>query len=96
MSPEVFKGKSYDYSSDIWSIGVLIFLLLSRYKRRNINFRIKANLRHVSKLIKESNLKFEEKYISLIENCLDEDPDKRLTGIELLKEFKEIYENLKI
>ena len=29
MAPEIMNGRPYTYKADIWSIGVLIFLLLT-------------------------------------------------------------------
>jgi serine/threonine protein kinase len=89
MSPEMFNGE-YSFPSDIWSIGVILFCIFSRYKKKNCDFKNKFNLNFINSLVGGSDLKYADYYISLIEKCLKDDPIERITANELLIELKNI------
>jgi serine/threonine protein kinase len=94
MSPEMFSGE-YSFPSDIWSIGVILFCIFSRYKKKNCDFKNKFNFNFLKSLVGGSDLKYADDYISLIEKCLKEDPNERITASELLIELKNFETLLK-
>jgi calcium/calmodulin-dependent protein kinase I len=83
VAPEIIKGKKYNVAVDMWSLGVLMFILLCGYPP----FHDK-DTQNIFKLIVSGQVKFQEKYwgaISpeakqFIKALLTVDPSKRLTA----------------
>lgn len=84
MSPEMIDGK-YAKSSDIWSIGIILYLMSTGY------FPFYGNsLEEVLSNIKMGKLKFDrlknvnKELIDLVKSMLNLDPEKRPTANEVL------------
>ena len=92
MSPEIYEGKSYTYPSDVWSIGVILFQLFTG-TNKPINFRNFKNLDKIQ-LILNQNFKFKKKYVLIIQNCLQKNPENRPIIKNLLVELKSYQNNL--
>lgn len=81
MAPEVLRGGDYDNKSDLWSLGVLIYLLvfnqypflLNENNQDEILNQIDSN--EQQKLLKKSE---DEDLNNLIFSLLEKDPSKRL------------------
>jgi len=87
LSPEVIERKPYDYAIDMWSYGVIAFILLSGYPPFH-----DENAVEMCKKIKTATFAFDAPYwdnISdaakdLIKRCLTLDPKKRITAAEAM------------
>ena len=84
ISPEIMKKEAYTYSTDIWSLGILIYelcLLEHPQKKYRLN-----NLKYINGEIPELNDKDYSKDLSdLIKRMLNVKPDKRPTAAEILE-----------
>lgn len=90
MAPEIIKHQHYDQKCDIWSAGVITYILLGGYapfQARNPDDRDE-----LFKVIKKGRLVFHEKYWNavsadakdLIKKMLTLDPDERPDAEKLL------------
>ena len=87
MAPEVIKGVPYDTQADMWSLGVIVYILLVGYPPFN-----GAN-QELFRLIKMGRYEFHEAYwkgISkegreLVSKLLVVDPRERLTASQAIK-----------
>ena len=87
MAPELIEKKLYFISVDIWSIGILMYLLLNKGKHP---FYIKGdNKIDVAKKIKKGKIKFYEKISPmarhLISKLLEPNPSWRYTASQAIK-----------
>jgi serine/threonine protein kinase len=88
VAPEVLKKEPYDQSSDMWSVGVIIYLLLGG----TLPF-LAANLKGLFQKIVAGKVEFSDKYWGnvsrdakvFIKQLLVVDPDKRLSAKEALQ-----------
>ena len=89
VAPEVLQGKPYDKSVDLWSIGIITFLLLCGY----LPFDDKHSEREIARQTIQDPVPFESKiwnkYSSeaknFVERLLQKKPEKRLTIKEILE-----------
>ena len=84
ISPEIMRKEAYTYSTDIWSLGILIYelcLLEHPQKKYRLN-----NIKYMNGEIPELNDKDYSKELSdLIKRMLNVKPDKRPTAAEILE-----------
>jgi len=86
MSPERIIGNKYSYSSDIWSLGIVVLecaLGQFPYPLSAVAFDMMQNVVHgpVPTVPKD---KYSKEFSSFIDSCLNKDPDKRATAKALL------------
>ncbi len=87
MSPERILGKEYSYSSDIWSLGLVIYELATGiFPYQNGN----DYLMQIKKIVEDpepslsDNGDFSEDLIHFVQGCLKKDPNERFSVAELL------------
>ncbi len=73
LSPEIMNGQSYDYKSDIWNLGIIIYELTQiKHPFNGDNIRIDKRMNNI-KEGKNSyflNKNYSEKLLNLIKNIL--------------------------
>jgi calcium/calmodulin-dependent protein kinase I len=80
VAPEILEGKQYDTQADMWSLGVIVYILLGGYPPF-----IEQNQRELFRKIRKGQYEFHDEYWgqvsadakSLISQLLTVDPDKR-------------------
>ena len=88
VAPEILEGIAYDTKSDMWSLGVIIYILLGGYPPF-----IEQNQRELFRKIRKGNYEFHEEYWGsvsadakdLISCLLTVQPAKRLSADQALK-----------
>jgi len=89
IAPEIILRKPYNSQVDIWSLGVLIYFILSKelpFDLPNNNFKEICNVILTKKLVFPPD-KWNDKSDELkdfISKCLIRDPDKRMTIFEAM------------
>ena len=89
VAPEVLQGKPYDKSVDLWSIGIITFLLLCGY----LPFDDKHSEREIARQTIQDPVPFENKIWNkyspeartFVEGLLQKKPEKRYSIKELLE-----------
>jgi len=88
VAAEILEGKPYDTQADMWSIGVIVYILLGGYPPF-----IESNQRTLFRKIRKGQYEFHDEYWGqvsedakdLIRNLLDVDPDTRYDSSKALK-----------
>lgn len=86
MSPERIMGKEYSYSSDIWSLGLVLFELATGVFPYNFS---KVYIEHVDSILNDpeptlpDNGAFSPELQNFISRCLKKEPKDRDSVIEL-------------
>lgn len=88
VAPEILTGTPYDESADMWSVGVILYILLGGYPPF-----IDDNQRKLFRKIRKGQYEFHEEYWgpvsddakNLISNLLCVNPDERLTASTALQ-----------
>ena len=89
VAPEVLQGKPYDKSVDLWSIGIITFLLLCGY----LPFDDKHSEREIARQTIQDPVPFEDKIWNkyspeaktFVEGLLQKKPEKRYSIKEILE-----------
>jgi serine/threonine protein kinase len=86
MSPERIEGKEYSFSSDIWSLGLIIMEMATGMFPYNFS---QVFIEHVDSILKDpeptlpDNGKFSPELQNFITRCLKKNPKERDTVAEL-------------
>ncbi len=86
MSPERIVGEEYSYSSDIWSLGLVVYELVSGQFPYNFS---KVYIEHVERILRDSEpvLPDDGTYSPELQNfitrCLQKNPKDRDSAVEL-------------
>lgn len=87
MSPEIYRGRKYGCESDMWSIGVVVYILLAGYcpfydpDQRKLQHKIKHGKYHFH----ERWDSISPEAIELIKGLICVDQNKRLTAAQALQ-----------
>ncbi|KAE9588163.1 hypothetical protein Lal_00002906 [Lupinus albus] len=102
MSPERISGSTYDYSSDIWSLGMVVlecaigrfpYIQSEDQQGQPSFYELLANIVQSPPPSAPSD-QFSPEFCSFVSSCIQKDPRDRLTSLELLshpfiKKFEE-------
>lgn len=88
VAPEILEGQSYDTKADMWSIGVILYILLGGYPPF-----IENDQRKLFRKIRKGDYEFHDEYWgaiseeakTLIGSLITVDPSQRLTAQEALQ-----------
>lgn len=94
MSPEQLRGEEVDFRSDIWSLGIVLFEMLTGQTPFQGNFDqaiIYSILHEKPKSLRKINPEITDELEQIVLSCLEKDPKKRIQSAEkLLTKLKEI------
>jgi serine/threonine protein kinase len=91
VAPEILEGVPYDTRADMWSLGVIVYILLGGYPPF-----IEQNQRELFRKIRKADYKFHDEYWSqvsteakeMIRSLLTVKPSVRKTADEILESDK--------
>lgn len=89
VAPEILEGTPYDTQADMWSLGVIVYILLGGYPPF-----IEQNQRELFRKIRKGQYEFHDEYWGqvspqakdMIRSLLTVDPDRRITATRALKD----------
>ncbi len=100
MSPEQLRGEEVDFRSDIWSLGIVFFEMLTGQPPFQGNFDqaiIYSILHEKPKSLKKLNPEVSDELEQIVLQCLEKDRKKRIQSAdELLTRLKEIQSNTSV
>ena len=84
MSPELINGKKYNFTTELWSFGIIMYELLHGFHPFNSNtlMELKSNLyNNINSRLDKS---YTSQCIDLLEKLLNQNPNNRIVNNELL------------
>ncbi|KAM4898749.1 serine/threonine-protein kinase Nek9 isoform 4-T4 [Sylvia borin] len=87
MSPELCQGVKYNFKSDIWAVGCVIFELLTLKRTFDATNPLNLCVKIVqgNRAMEVDSTVYSWELIQMVNSCLDQDPEKRPTADELLE-----------
>ncbi|XP_015143167.2 serine/threonine-protein kinase Nek9 isoform X2 [Gallus gallus] len=88
MSPELCQGVKYNFKSDIWAVGCVIFELLTLKRTFDATNPLNLCVKIVqgNRAMEVDSSVYSWELIQMVNSCLDQDPEKRPTADELLEQ----------
>ncbi|RXM95557.1 Serine/threonine-protein kinase Nek9 [Acipenser ruthenus] len=88
MSPELCQGVKYNYKSDIWAVGCVVFELLTLTRTFDATNPLNLCVKIVqgNRTMEADPDVFSAGLIHLVHQCLDQDPEKRPTAEQILEQ----------
>ena len=89
LIPEIINGQSYDYKSDIWNLGIILYQLTQLkhpFIDDNISIEKRMNNIKKGKYSDFVNKNYSERLLNLIKNILKVNPNERLSIDEIIDE----------
>uniref|UniRef100_A0A8C4P387 Serine/threonine-protein kinase Nek9 n=1 Tax=Dromaius novaehollandiae TaxID=8790 RepID=A0A8C4P387_DRONO len=88
MSPELCQGVKYNFKSDIWAVGCVIFELLTLKRTFDATNPLNLCVKIVqgNRAMEVDSTIYSRELIQMVNSCLDQDPEKRPTADELLEQ----------
>ncbi|XP_054423228.1 serine/threonine-protein kinase Nek9 isoform X1 [Pteronotus mesoamericanus] len=86
MSPELCQGVKYNFKSDIWAVGCVIFELLTLKRTFDATNPLNLCVKIVQgiRAMEVDSSQYSLELIQMVHECLDQDPEQRPTADELL------------
>uniref|UniRef100_A0A8C4LW12 Serine/threonine-protein kinase Nek9 n=1 Tax=Equus asinus TaxID=9793 RepID=A0A8C4LW12_EQUAS len=86
MSPELCQGVKYNFKSDIWAVGCVIFELLTLKRTFDATNPLNLCVKIVQgiRAMEVDSSQYSLELIQMVHACLDQDPEQRPTADELL------------
>jgi serine/threonine protein kinase len=98
MAPELFKKEQYSFPADVWSLGILMYVLMTFKIERVLHGpKLDLNEETYSATLRSDMLRVysqQEALVDLIMSMLKVDPTKRLTASQILDQVTIIEEQL--
>lgn len=99
MSPEQAEGKEVDHRTDIFSLGIVFYRMLTGqlpFQGASPASLISSILRDVPRSVGDLNAAVPPQISKLVKRCLQKDPDKRYQStVDIRNELEEIAEEFK-
>lgn len=92
MSPEMISGYGYSYPVDYWSLGCIIYELLT--KKKPFNGTSIYSLYSKIKVGYYSKVEIPRKYLELVNGLLNKDPNKRFNYNNIINYFRKNYKSV--
>ncbi|XP_076017833.1 serine/threonine-protein kinase Nek9 [Genypterus blacodes] len=88
MSPELCQGSKYNFKSDIWAMGCVIFevLTLTRTFDATNPLNLCVKIVQGNWTMEVDSSVYSSALIKLVYECLDQDPAKRPTAVQILEQ----------
>ncbi|KAL9648782.1 hypothetical protein ABK040_003716 [Willaertia magna] len=92
-SPEQLSNSSYSEKADIFSLGIILFEILHPFGTRTERAHILSDLK--KGIIPNEMVDKFPKEMEIVKQCIDNNPENRLTAKELLKKINVLIKNYK-
>ena len=95
LSPEIIEGKGYDYSTDIWDLGVILYEMIElKHPFMTLNpTKMFWNIINVNyDPIEDSQ--YQQELIDLVPKFLQKEPEKRIALADAINILKDCQKNL--
>uniref|UniRef100_A0A671K2R7 non-specific serine/threonine protein kinase n=1 Tax=Sinocyclocheilus anshuiensis TaxID=1608454 RepID=A0A671K2R7_9TELE len=88
MSPELCQGVKYNFKSDIWAMGCVLFELLTLTRTFDATNPLNLCVKIVQGnwTMEINSDAYTSELIKLVYECLDQDPEKRPTAVQILEQ----------
>ncbi len=87
MSPQLYNNEPYSMDADIWSVGCIIFWMLTD---KTVDFKFSSQIKLLEDEMKGLHLVAKEELYQLMDQCLQMEPKKRPTATYIRQQLERI------